>query len=215
MTRRVEAGDRFSEWTVVERAQGGNLVCQCSCGVRKPVRSADLIRGKSTRCKRCSCLKKVDALAKHGLYRTAEYNSWQNLKARCTNSNRDNWADYGGRGIKVCDRWMNSFEAFLADMGPKPSRRHSIERYDVDGDYCPENCGWETQVVQARNQRSNVMLEVEGQLLCAADAAKAVGITPELVYSRRNRGWADSDLLKPFGFRRSAKSQRSRGSVLL
>ena len=89
----------------------------------------------------------------HGMSGTPTYNSSMGMRQRCHNPNAWNYPHYGGRGIQVCNRWLESFENFLADMGEKPSRRHSIGRVDNDGDYTPENCRWETMNQQVRNKR--------------------------------------------------------------
>lgn len=88
----------------------------------------------------------------HGLTKTPEYRAWHSMKQRCLNPNCSRWDKYGGRGIAICQIWLDSFEAFLADMGPRPSQDHSIDRVDNDGDYEPGNCRWATRSEQQRNK---------------------------------------------------------------
>ena len=126
----------------------------------------------------------------HGMYGTPEYRSWQHMKSRCFNPNHKNYLDYGGRGIKVCDLWLN-FENFLADMGLKPTAKYSIDRIDNDGDYCPDNCKWSTQTEQVNNRRSNRLITIDDVTLTISQWAKKMNIGANVIQNRLNRGWSE------------------------
>ena len=113
------------------------------------------------------------------IWNTPMYRRWYNIKSRCTNPNNEKWADYGGRGITLCERW-HTFENFLQDIGHPPSPHHTVGRIDNDGPYSPENCRWETSLQQQNNKRSNV--KINGKTL--AEHARALGITPEAIRYR-------------------------------
>lgn len=113
-----------------------------------------------------------------------EYSVWQGMKRRCDNPNFKQFHQYGGRGIKVCDRWLNDFHAFLSDMGPRPSPFHTIDRIDVDKGYTPENCRWATRKEQARNIRKNRYVEHNGKRVLAIEVAEQTGLKPDTIVTR-------------------------------
>ena len=152
------AGKRYGRIVVIARDGTANSdaawLCQCDCGNHKRIKGAALRAGLTTS---CGCYRRQNLLSqvtKHGGVGTAEYRAWKGMKTRCTNPKEPGWKYYGGRGIRVCDRWLNSFEAFLADVGPRPSPQHSIDRYpDNDGNYEPSNVRRATQAEQSQNRR--------------------------------------------------------------
>lgn len=194
--RQVKEGDVFNLLTVIRRARPQSVrfwVCRCACGTIKTIRKDGLLR---TRIGSCGCNFVENARMKslrHGCAIdgkvASEYTIWSGLKTRCTNPKERNWLRYGGRGIKVCDRWKNSFEAFLADMGPRPSKEHSIDRIDNDGNYEPGNCRWATRYEQCCNRSNSRNITWNGVTLCLSQWARKMGIGKETLRSRLRHGW--------------------------
>ena len=134
-----------------------------------------------------------------GRNQTPEYQTWANMRKRCDLPKHPGYKNYGGRGIKVCDRWQN-YGNFLADMGRRPSPEHSIDRIDNNGNYEPGNCRWATKKEQDRNKRSNHIVEYNGQKMVFADACKLAGFSKGTVRTRIKSGWdINRALSQPLG----------------
>lgn len=152
-------GKTFGQLRVTERAANdkrgrARWVCICACG-NNAVAVGYLLRTSAA--KSCGCMRATILAThaiKHRLSDTPEHYIWRGMKQRCYNPNNKSFKNYGGRGITICDRWQNSFENFLADMGKKPSPTHSIDRVNNDGNYEPANCRWATNQEQSDNKRT-------------------------------------------------------------
>ncbi len=129
---------------------------------------------------------------KHGMYRTRVYRIWAGMKQRCENPNNTAYHRYGGRGIKVCDRWQD-FDNFLSDMGD-PYDWQSLDRLDNDGDYEPGNCRWATTQEQQNNLRSNRLFTHDGKTQTLAQWARDLGIAYHVLKYRLNNGWEPPEL---------------------
>lgn len=127
---------------------------------------------------------------KHGLYGTPEYSVWAKMRRRCYDPKERGYADYGGRGIVVCRRWRMDVAAFVADMGPRPTKQHTIDRIDTNGNYEPGNCRWATRAEQNRNKRSTRLVTAFGRTMSIAGWADYIGVPYSFLYARLDRGWA-------------------------
>lgn len=206
-------GKSFGRLTVTEPAPNKNKrvawLCKCECGNTKTILAGLLMVGHT---KSCGCLHKEIATNnirkqhgsgvdnpnyKHGARaaKHAEYNIWKSMNQRCNNPNYDRFKDYGGRGITVCSEWTNSYESFIADMGPRPSPKYSVERIDNNKGYSPDNCKWATQHEQMANTRRNVFLTHEDETLHIAEWARRLNVNAGLLQHRYHLGWSVEDIL--------------------
>lgn len=183
-------GKEFGQWTVlglshsVPRKFGRSFYwhCRCACGTVKPISGHNLGRGSLS----CGCARSVNGDAH--ITHPNEYRIYAGMKGRCYRKTHSKYADYGGRGIRVCERWMSSFFAFLEDMGPRPSKKYSIDRKDNDGDYTPENCRWATKKEQNNNRRVTTFLTFNGVKKSLSEWSEITGIRQTTLKGRLKRG---------------------------
>lgn len=176
--KRIVAGRISYFWT-----------CQCVCGQRVIIRSSNLT-GRATQS--CGCLARdISSIrhTKHGKRWSVEYRTWHGIMTRCYKQTDKHWPHYGGRGIKMCERWM-SFQNFYEDMGPRPNDKHSIDRINTDGNYEPGNCRWATAKEQGRNRRNNKKITFNGETLCVAEWEQKMGVPRNTISSRIRVGWS-------------------------
>lgn len=189
-------GRRFGRLIVLRKvtvpgARNAMWECRCDCGALTTGAGANLGKTKFS----CGCMQsengakslEVNRLARpnlHGESHSHEYKTWAGMKGRCLNPNNPKYPRYGGRGIKVCKRWADSFENFLEDMGPKPSPIHSIDRINNDGNYEPKNCHWATVSTQTRNRRTTRYVKIDGVSLCIRDWEARLGLRLGTIHER-------------------------------
>lgn len=194
-------GMRFGRLTVLAHAtRKARWLCRCDCGQTCTPNTGGLQTGHA---RSCGCLQRETVsrgkhALRHGQTETKEYRAWCHMKERCLNPRQKSFANYGGRGITVCDRWLTSFEHFFADVGLAPSPRHTVERLDVNGHYEPHNVEWATQLTQQRNRRSNRILTHNGLSLPVSAWAERTGIHMNTLGKRIRDGWpTDRALTEP------------------
>lgn len=183
--RKDRIGDIYGKLTVIE--YGGSInkkvsvwVCKCECGNIVSVRGGNLNTGNTISCG-CISAELISNLSKkHGLSGTSEHSIWAGMKSRCLNKNNSAYENYGGRGIAICDRWLESFENFLEDMGERPSINLTLDRINNDGNYEKNNCRWGTKKEQSENRRSNVWYEHEGKKMIQKNWARYLGVNVKL-----------------------------------
>lgn len=163
--------------------------CLCDCGNFTATVTNTLTQGYK---KSCGCLKK-ETNRSHGMTNTSEYRSWMSMKRRCKYPSDPSYKNYGGRGITICERWEDSFEAFYEDMGAKPDGKHTIDRLDPNGNYFPENCRWASSKQQAENKRrpkGKRLVTYKGTTLGVTQWANKLGLNFQTLTDRLNAGWS-------------------------
>ena len=186
----IKVGERYGMLKVLKssaRTNSGRLQfeCLCDCGNTTIAESSNIERGRTSS---CGCYR-TQSRYRHNMVNSSEYQSWCALRVRCYNKKSDHYKDYGGRGIKVCDSWLESFNNFFDDMGYKPNRRYSIDRINNDGDYTPSNCRWAKKKIQARNKRNNHILSYNGESHPITEWEEKLGFKQGTVKSRIYYGW--------------------------
>lgn len=194
-------GTKINRLTIKEftssNKPGRYVVCICDCGKELTVRLTSIRRGTS---KGCGC---VNVRSKtHGMSFTKEYRAWQAIQNRCYNKKFKDYNHYGKFGITVCDRWRESFENFILDIGLAPSKEHSIDRFPKqDGNYEPDNCRWATIEQQNRNRKDNTYLEHNGVKLIMSDWNKILNISKGSIRKHLKKGESFSDVYEHFKHR--------------
>lgn len=186
--------------TIVEefgRDEHGNVLwrCLCECGQETIKSNNNLNSGVKSCSASCGVAESNSARARHGMWRSKEYSAWINMKRRCFNPNTTHYANYGGRGITVHKPWVDSFEAFIADVGHAPSSEHSLDRIDCDGNYEPANVRWAGRKQQSNNRGVTLKTIFRGSELPLADIARTAGIPYHQVFQRYHRGLRDEELV--------------------
>ena len=190
-------GMKFGRLLVIGRSNnnksgGARWLCRCDCGEYTIVQGYYL---RNNRIRSCGCLQKEIFLKRcrtHGYSKTPTYNSWQAMRKRCEDSKNKDYQYYGGRGIKVCERWLK-FENFLEDMGERPLGL-TLDRKDFNGNYCKENCKWATTKEQQNNKRNNHYITRNGVTKTISEWSDIFNIEQRTVWKRLKRGWAEENI---------------------
>lgn len=171
-----------------------HLMCRCKCGTVRMINKGSLLSGHTTT---CGCSKNNYALGAPktmvmtGKSRTPEYTAWIRMRRSCYDTDYKDYERYGARGISVCDEWIQDFQAFLAHVGTRPSKDHSIDRYpNNDGNYEPGNVRWADKTEQARNRRSSKLMTLDGITKSMVEWSEEFGIRYSIMKSRVRHGWS-------------------------
>lgn len=208
MKTKVVIGNKYGMLTpirVVGKDKFGLLLylCECDCGKQKVVRSSQITTGKTVS---CGCKR----AKQNNLSRSITYKSWISAKQRCYNPNNHNYPNYGGRGIEMCERWKNSFIDFINDMGERPSKKHTLDRIDVNGNYEPSNCKWSTPKEQGNNRRDNHFVSFNEETMTTTQFAEKYDIgIPYLFYALRKGFSLKEIIIKYEVIRKKSKGSKN------
>lgn len=197
---KVNHGDTYGKLTIVcEVGKSGKhrmFRCACECGLETEVYLSNIRSGYTTSCG-CNHKESTAMIKKtHSMSRTPTYITWRSMKSRCGNTKNPSYANYGARGIRVCERWYNSFERFIEDMGER-SIGSSIDRIDVNGDYEPGNCRWSNTKTQARNKRNTLMADFNGKTKPLIEHCEDERLSYKTVFKRiRQSGYSIEQALQ-------------------
>jgi hypothetical protein len=192
-------GQTFGRLTVIERGPNKGIRtywwCKCICDTRCLIYRGRLLSGET---QSCGCLHKELSRQRrliHDMTHTPEYHIWCSMRQRCRDPHVKSYPDYGGRGITVCERWLHSFENFYADMGARPSPKHTIERKNNDGPYAPDNTIWLPKTLQNMNKRNSHLITLDGQTACLKEWMHRTGTSLTTFYRRVQNGWSEQEAL--------------------
>lgn len=196
MKTKVVIGNKYGKLTPIEvigKNKNGLLLynCLCDCGNIKVVGSRYLTEGKITS---CGCARKKSK----GKSNSITYKSWISAKQRCLNPNNHNYKNYGRRGIKMCEKWINSFVAFLEDMGERPSSNHTLDRIDNNGNYEKSNCRWATKREQSNNTRTNRLIKINDKEITVSEFSRKYGINISNVFYELKKGMNPKDIIEKY-----------------
>lgn len=206
MKRLADVGERMHRMIVIghlgTNPKGARILAvRCDCGTETTIANSAFLYGRN---KSCGCWRRERTgrmNLRHGEARvdgaaqTPEYAAWRSMIARCESRTWRDFPNYGGRGIRVCDRWRHSFDAFVSDVGRRPSSTHSLDRIDVDGNYESGNVRWATLEEQANNKRNTLRLTVRGETKTATEWMRIAGLTRRALDARIASGWTPEQIV--------------------
>lgn len=185
-------GLKFNKLTILEYSHRllskDYYKCTCDCG---NIITSSYFNLKYGNTKSCGCIRKT----RSGLSKTVEYDAWLSMIDRCVNTENKRFEDYGGRGISVCNEWLNDFERFLSDIGKRPSKLYSLDRIDNNLNYCKDNCKWSTAKEQANNRRNNITMTYNNETLNIEQWSEKLNISTTCIRKRIRSGWSIEKIL--------------------